>query len=186
MRWQGRTDRARTLLSVITGTLAPFSGSVRVEVAYAFLDQKVSLLRPELSIRDNFMRLNSGSGENACQAALARFLFRGDAGLREVQHLSGGEMLRAGLACVLGSQDPPQLLILDEPTNHLDVDSIAIVEAGLRAYDGAMLVVSHDEAFLEGIGISRRLDLREQNRTYERPRLSGAAFCEINGRNALS
>lgn len=154
-----------TLLSVITGALVPFSGSVRVEVAFAFLDQKVSLLRPELSIRDNFMRLNPGSGENVCRAALARFLFRGDAGLQEVRHLSGGQLLRAGLACVLGSQDPPQLLILDEPTNHLDLDSIAIVEAGLRAYDGARLVVSHDEAFLNGIGISRRLDLRKQSRT---------------------
>lgn len=154
-----------TLLSAITGSLVPFSGSVRVEVAFAFLDQKVSVLRPELSIRDNFMRLNPGSGENACRAALARFLFRGDAGLQEVQHLSGGQMLRAGLACVLGNQDPPQLLILDEPTNHLDLESIAIVEAGLKAYDGAILVVSHDQAFLEGIGVTRRLELGARSRT---------------------
>jgi ATPase subunit of ABC transporter with duplicated ATPase domains len=68
-------------------------------------------------------------------------------------------MLRAGLACVLGGLAPPSLLILDEPTNHLDIDSIAAVEAGLRAYDGALLVVSHDEVFLEAIGITRRLEL---------------------------
>ena len=67
-------------------------------------------------------------------------------------------MLRAGLACVLGGPQPPQLLILDEPTNHLDIDSIAAVEAGLQAYDGALLVVSHDEAFLAAIGIERRLE----------------------------
>jgi ATPase subunit of ABC transporter with duplicated ATPase domains len=54
---------------------------------------------------------------------------------------------------------PPPFLILDEPTNNLDLDSIAAVEAGLRAYDGALLVVSHDEAFLEAIGVSRRLYL---------------------------
>jgi ATPase subunit of ABC transporter with duplicated ATPase domains len=60
---------------------------------------------------------------------------------------------------VLGGAKPPPLLILDEPTNHLDIDSIAAVEAGLRAYDGALLVVSHDEVFLENIGISRRLQL---------------------------
>ena len=54
---------------------------------------------------------------------------------------------------------PPPLLILDEPTNHLDIDSIEAVEAGLRAYDGALLVVSHDEAFLEAIGITRRMEL---------------------------
>ena len=58
-----------------------------------------------------------------------------------------------------GRSAPPQLLILDEPTNHLDIELIEAVEAGLRAYDGALLVVSHDEAFLEAIGISRRLYL---------------------------
>jgi ATPase subunit of ABC transporter with duplicated ATPase domains len=149
-----------TLLSVITGNLVPFSGSVRVEVPSAFLDQKVGLLQPRLSIRDNFMRLNPGASENACRAALARFMFRGDASLRHVGHLSGGQVLRAGLACVLGGEKPPQLLILDEPTNHLDLESIAAVEAGLSAYDGALLVVSHDEAFLDAIGITRRLELQ--------------------------
>ena len=68
-------------------------------------------------------------------------------------------MLRAGLACVLGGPRPPELLILDEPTNHLDVDAIEAVEAGLRAYDGALLVVSHDETFLEAIGVTRRFSL---------------------------
>ncbi|MNL80098.1 ABC transporter ATP-binding protein uup [compost metagenome] len=60
---------------------------------------------------------------------------------------------------MLGGRNPPQLLILDEPTNHLDIDSIEAVEAGLRAYDGALLVVSHDRAFLEAIGITRRIEL---------------------------
>jgi ATPase subunit of ABC transporter with duplicated ATPase domains len=69
-------------------------------------------------------------------------------------------MLRAGLACRLGGHNPPALLILDEPTNHLDLDSIQAVEAALMAYDGALLVVSHDEAFLSAIGITRRLALR--------------------------
>ena len=54
---------------------------------------------------------------------------------------------------------PPPLLILDEPTNHLDIDAIEAVEAGLRAYDGALLVVSHDQAFLEAIGITRRVEM---------------------------
>ncbi len=79
--------------------------------------------------------------------------------------LSGGERLRAGLACVLGGADPPQLLILDEPTNHLDIASLEAVEAGLVAYDGALLVVSHDEAFLERIGVTRRIDLRSGRMT---------------------
>jgi ATPase subunit of ABC transporter with duplicated ATPase domains len=68
-------------------------------------------------------------------------------------------LLRAALACVLGGAKPPALLILDEPTNHLDISSIETVEAGLRAYDGALLVVSHDEAFLDAIEISREFAL---------------------------
>ena len=148
-----------TLLALITGRLAPRSGSVRVNTDFALLDQQVSLLDPSLSIRHNFLRLNPEADENTCRAALARFMFRADAALQIISTLSGGQMLRAGLACVLGGRTPPPLLILDEPTNHLDIESIEAVEAGLRAYDGALLVVSHDEPFLEAIGAMRRLDL---------------------------
>ncbi|HEV7320911.1 MAG TPA: ABC-F family ATP-binding cassette domain-containing protein [Ensifer sp.] len=156
----GRNGSGKTtLLSLLTGELRPWSGRVQVQVAHAMLDQRVSLLDPRLSIRDNFRRLNPGASENACRAALARFMFRADAALQVVSSLSGGQMLRAGLACVLGGNSPPQLLILDEPTNHLDVDAIEAVEAGLSAYDGALLVVSHDRAFLEAIGITRRIEL---------------------------
>ncbi len=156
----GRNGSGKTtLLSLLTGELRPWSGSIRVLVGYAMLDQRVSLLDPALSIRDNFRRINPGASENACRAALARFMFRADAALQVASSLSGGQMLRAGLACVLGGSSPPQLLILDEPTNHLDIDSIEAVEAGLQAYDGALLVVSHDHAFLEAIGITRRIEL---------------------------
>jgi ATPase subunit of ABC transporter with duplicated ATPase domains len=63
------------------------------------------------------------------------------------------------LACRLGGSEPPDLLILDEPTNHLDLDSVAAIEAALSAYDGALLVVSHDEHFLRNIGITRTVSL---------------------------
>jgi ATPase subunit of ABC transporter with duplicated ATPase domains len=148
-----------TLLAMITGTLQPWRGTVRVIPDHAMLDQQVSLLDPALSIRDNFRRINPQADENACRAALARFMFRADAALQIAGTLSGGQLLRAGLACVLGGETPPSLLILDEPTNHLDIDSIEAVEAGLRAYDGALLVVSHDAAFLENIGVKRHLEL---------------------------
>ncbi|MDR9776844.1 ABC-F family ATP-binding cassette domain-containing protein [Rhizobium hidalgonense] len=154
----GNGSGKTTLLSLITGELEPWAGMIGVMTGFAMLDQKVSLLDPSASIRDNFRRINRQADENTCRAALARFMFRADAALQAVSTLSGGQLLRAGLACVLGSAPPP-LLILDEPTNHLDIDSIAAVEAGLRAYDGALLVVSHDETFLESIGIGRRLEL---------------------------
>jgi ATPase subunit of ABC transporter with duplicated ATPase domains len=148
-----------TLLGVVSGRLTPWSGQVRTPVRFALLDQTVGLLDPALTIRDNFRRLNPQAGENAGRAALARFMFRADAALQTVSTLSGGQRLRAGLACVLGGADPPSLLILDEPTNHLDLDSVEAVEAALRAYDGALLVVSHDEAFLQAIGVTRRFYL---------------------------
>ena len=149
-----------TLLGLLTGVLQPWAGQVRVVSEHAMLDQTVSLLDPAASIRDNFRRLHPEAGENACRAALARFRFRADAALQTVGTLSGGQMLRAGLACTLGAPRPPLLLILDEPTNHLDIDSLEAVEAGLAAYDGALLVVSHDAAFLGAIGVTRRVVLK--------------------------
>jgi ATPase subunit of ABC transporter with duplicated ATPase domains len=148
-----------TLLHLATGRLAPASGLVRITPRHVLLDQKVSLLDPAQSIRDNYRRLNPADDENACRAALARFMFRADAALQLVGTLSGGETLRAGLAATIGSTSPPELLILDEPTNHLDIDAIAELEAGLRAYDGALLAISHDRAFLDAIGITRELGL---------------------------
>jgi ATPase subunit of ABC transporter with duplicated ATPase domains len=148
-----------TLLALVTGQLQPWRGTVRLMADFAMFDQRVSLLDASTSIRDNFRRINPQTDENACRAALARFMFRADAALQLVSSLSGGQLLRAGLACVLGGPAPPSFLILDEPTNHLDIDSIEAVEAGLRAYDGALLVVSHDEPFLKAIAVSRRLEL---------------------------
>jgi ATPase subunit of ABC transporter with duplicated ATPase domains len=148
-----------TLLKTIAGELEPWEGTVHTPVRYAILDQQASILDASLSIRDNFRRMNPEADENSCRASLARFMFRADAALQIVSTLSGGQMLRAALACVLGQATPPPLLILDEPTNHLDIDSIEAVEAGLRAYDGALLVISHDESFLHAIGIITRISL---------------------------
>jgi ATPase subunit of ABC transporter with duplicated ATPase domains len=67
--------------------------------------------------------------------------------------------LRAGLAAVLSGPRPPWLLILDEPTNHLDIESIEVLERALQAFDGALLVVSHDTRFLDAAGISRTIGI---------------------------
>ncbi|MBB4143159.1 ABC-F family ATP-binding cassette domain-containing protein [Rhizobium rhizoryzae] len=148
-----------TLLRVITGEIMPIAGKVTLSVPATMLDQSVNLLDRSKNILGNFKRLNPGATENACRAALASFRFRADAALQRVETLSGGQILRAGLACVLGGSTPPSLLILDEPTNHLDIESIETIEAVLRAYDGALLIVSHDDAFLENVGLNGRLDL---------------------------
>lgn len=152
----GRNGSGKTtLLGLISGRLQPWSGSVERPSEFAILDQSVSVLDASLTVRENYLRLNVASTENECRAALARFKFRSAAAMQPVSTLSGGELLRAGLACVLGGAVPPPLLILDEPTNHLDLESIETVEAGLKAYDGAMIVVSHDTTFLESISITR-------------------------------
>ena len=76
-----------------------------------------------------------------------------------VKELSGGEQLRALLACILMSAQAPQLLILDEPTNHLDLDSIAVMEAALKQYQGALLVISHDNDFLKNTALAHKLSM---------------------------
>ncbi|WP_374470134.1 ABC-F family ATP-binding cassette domain-containing protein [Phenylobacterium sp.] len=148
-----------TLIRLAAGELEPTEGRVRRNAPSAFLDQQTALLRPQETLVEAFRRLNPQAGDNAARAALARFLFRNVAADRRVAELSGGERLRAALACVLMADQPPQLLILDEPTNHLDLDSVAAVEAALAGYDGALLVVSHDPDFLAAVGIGRELSL---------------------------
>ena len=148
-----------TLLRLLTGALAPASGAARILGRHALLDQTVSLLDPALTIADNFRAHNRDADETSVRAALARFMFRADAALQVVGSLSGGEMLRAGLATTIGSTTPPELLLLDEPTNHLDIAAVEAVEAGLRAYDGALLVISHDRKFLDNIGITSEIVL---------------------------
>jgi ATPase subunit of ABC transporter with duplicated ATPase domains len=149
-----------TLLRLAMGEIAPATGSIRrAEGRLALLDQHVALLDPALSIIQNYQLRHAGATQEASHAALARFAFRNRDAYRLVGTLSGGERLRAALACVLGSPVPPQLLALDEPTNHIDLESIEALEQALALYDGAILVVSHDQSFLEGIGATRELSL---------------------------
>ncbi len=144
-----------TLLRLITGDLDPAAGTVERFVPVRLLDQSVGLLDGAQTILGAVHRLCPGLGDTAAHALLARFAFRNTDALKPIRLLSGGERLRAGLAVTLGAPEPPPLLLLDEPTNHLDLDSIALLEAALQAYDGALLVVSHDTDFLAAIGVDR-------------------------------
>ena len=148
-----------SLLRLIAGDLQPIAGVVRRFVPVAMFDQQMSLMDRGATLYENFRRLNKGASDNDAHAALARFSFRGESASRLAGGLSGGEMLRAALACVLGGTLQPELLILDEPTNHLDLDSIEALEAALNGYEGGLLLVSHDQAFLDAIGIKREIQL---------------------------
>ena len=150
-----------TLLKLIAGLTEPSSGSAERPVRAALLDQQAAVLQPAETLAEAWLRLNPGGTPNAARAALARFLFRNVQADRRVAELSGGERLRAALACVMTGSAPPQMLVLDEPTNHLDLDSIEAIEAALANYDGALVVVSHDPDFLAAIGIERDIILIE-------------------------
>jgi ATPase subunit of ABC transporter with duplicated ATPase domains len=102
-------------------------------------------------------RLNGDLTDNAAHAALARFAFRNKSALQIAGTLSGGERLRAGTACVFARLQPSLLLLLDEPTNHLHLASIEELEGGLNGFDGALIVVSHDQTFLQAIGVEREI-----------------------------
>ena len=149
-----------TLLKLVTGELEPVSGEITVHTGrIALLDQHVSGLDPDRSLIENMRALAPGLNENDARAQLARFAFRGDDALQAAGTLSGGERLRAGLAAAFAAPEPPELLLLDEPTNHLDIDAVALLETALAQYDGAILAISHDESFLDAIGIERRIVL---------------------------
>ena len=149
-----------TLLRLIMGEVAPDAGEVRrLTDRMAMLDQHVSLLAGQESVLENLRRLNPELTENAARAALARFAFRNTAALQPAGTLSGGERLRAGMACVFARAEPPLMLVLDEPTNHLDLAAVELLEDALSGFDGALVVVSHDADFLSAIGVTREVRL---------------------------
>jgi len=151
-----------TLLRLLSGELPPQAGEVqRGEGRIAVLSQGLDALDPALGVAEQLQRAAPGLAASERAGLLARWLFRGAHAQRPSAALSGGERLRAALACALHAQPAPQLLLLDEPSNHLDLDAVAELERALRAYQGALVVVSHDEAFVEALAPTRRLVLAD-------------------------
>ncbi|MDD4003931.1 MAG: ABC-F family ATP-binding cassette domain-containing protein [Elusimicrobiaceae bacterium] len=146
----------RAFPGAVTGALTVYTSRI------ACLDQKTGLLRNDLTLLENITRFAPGLKECDRRLRLARFLFQKREIARKAETLSGGERIRAALACAFSAAEPPQLLILDEPANNLDLDSMQRLESALSNFKGALLAVSHDEKFLENIGADGRIETRER------------------------
>lgn len=147
-----------TLLKIICGELKPQSGTVKTSGKIAYINQNLSLLDKTKTIVENIMEI-SGCLKHDAHVIAANFGFRGSASQQRVGTLSGGELLKATLATILGGDAQPELLILDEPTNNLEIKSISILENALNQYTGAILLVSHDEMFVRNIRIDTEIYL---------------------------
>jgi ATP-binding cassette subfamily F protein uup len=145
-----------TLLKIAAGTVEPDRGSVFVQpgVTLQYLPQE-----PDFSgFESTLAYVEAGLGP-ADDRHAARYLLEqlGLTGSEHPEQLSGGEGRRASLARVLAPA--PDILLLDEPTNHLDLEAIEQLEAALRGFDGTLLLVTHDRAFLDAVQVTRSIDL---------------------------
>lgn len=163
-----------TLLEqLVSGAAAP-PGAVRgtlLTSRVGYLRQRLDDLDDARSAVDNVRDTAPGTAPGELRNQLARLLLRGSALDRPVRTLSGGERFRVALGRLLLADPPAQLLILDEPTNNLDISSVEQLAEALEAYRGAVLIVSHDHAFLRRVGIDAVVALEPGGRLAERPAL---------------
>ncbi|CAN5396825.1 ABC-F family ATP-binding cassette domain-containing protein [soil metagenome] len=142
----GKTTMARLIAAQLTPMEGEMTSSNKMKVGY-FTQYQVEELDTGDTPLEHMTRQMKGATQGAVRAQLGRFGFSGDRAIQKVGSLSGGE--RARLALALITRDAPNMLILDEPTNHLDVDSREALVQALNAYDGAVVVVSHDRHMIE-------------------------------------
>ncbi len=127
-----------------------------------YLPQRVDGLDEQRSVFENITDAAPTIPEKELRNRLARFLIRGGTTDRAVGSLSGGERFRVALAKLLLADPAPHLVVLDEPTNNLDLDTVDQLVDALRAYRGAVLVVSHDDAFLARLDLDLTLEIDEE------------------------
>ncbi|MEV6923348.1 ABC-F family ATP-binding cassette domain-containing protein [Dactylosporangium sp. NPDC051485] len=139
-----------------------------VTALVGYLPQRLDGLDDDASAMANVQAVAPGTAAGTIRNQLARLLLRGDSVDRPVSSLSGGERFRVCLARLLLAEPPAQLLVLDEPTNNLDIASVEQLAEALDAYRGALLIVSHDVAFLERIGVDTVIELDRDGRMQQR------------------
>lgn len=147
-----------TLLKTLLGLELPVNGNCHLSVNAAWLDQHLSQFSLSLSVMEHLSLADTPLEEGVLRSRLAQLQLTADKVGLPLSSLSGGERLKAALASVLWRREATQLLLLDEPTNHLDLASTQAIEAALANFPGAMLVVSHDEAFLRGLKLTHTLE----------------------------
>src|SRR5882724_4935886 len=167
-----------TLLKMVAGALAPDSGEIKLGASLKmgyFAQQALDLLDPDLTIEEQLQHDFPHEPIGALRSLAGAFQFSGDDTDKKIRALSGGEKTRLVLARML--LNPPNFLVLDEPTNHLDLATKEMLLDSLKDFDGTMLFVSHDRAFLRGLS-NRVLELGGESGTDTQPHAYPGSYVE--------
>lgn len=162
IRFSGNNGAGKTtLLKLLLGELEPTEGTItRAEFKYIYIDQEYSIVQPHLTVFEQLEQFNLfAKPEHELKMILSRFLFPVGTWDKSCSKLSGGEKMRLAICCLMVSNSTPDLFILDEPTNNLDIQSVNIITAAIKDYNGTVLLVSHDLYFVKEIKINRVVEL---------------------------
>ena len=160
LRIEGANGSGKTtLLKLITGQLQPQKGNLtRMEFTYVYLNQEYSIIDDRNSILEQAYAFNNRNlPEHEIKIILNRYLFPASEWDKSCRKLSGGEKMRLAFCCLMISNNTPDMFILDEPTNNLDIQSIEIITATIKNYTGTVIAISHDDYFIQEIGIEQRI-----------------------------
>lgn len=162
IRFSGNNGAGKTtLLKLLLGELEPTEGTItRADFKYIYIDQEYSIVQPHLTVFEQLEQFNLfAKPEHELKMILSRFLFPVGTWDKSCSKLSGGEKMRLVICCLMVSNSTPDLFILDEPTNNLDIQSVNIITAAIKDYNGTVLLVSHDLYFVKEIKINRVVEL---------------------------
>jgi ATPase subunit of ABC transporter with duplicated ATPase domains len=171
-----------TLLKMIAGQVAPDAGEVKLGASLKmgyFAQQSLDLLDPDLTIEEQLQHDFPKESVGALRNLAGAFQFSGDDTDKKIRALSGGEKTRLVLARML--LEPPNFLVLDEPTNHLDMATKEMLLESLKDFDGTMLFVSHDRAFLRALS-NRVLELGGESGVDAQPHAYPGSYVEYVAR----